>query len=133
MPDIQTTFLCPFPMPPLGEGEHYSRDQFSLQFGARSLPTPSRQPLFETSYKNRSKVGPAGSGQNRSKLGQKYMFSCIVDLFCPEPPRPTFDLFLTYFNCLGVSGPLARPPFHNPCVFLSQFSVFCLRVVVLFL
>ena len=29
--------------------------------------------------------------------------------FTPSPPRPTFDLFLTYFNSFGVSGPLARP------------------------
>ena len=36
-------------MPPLGEGEHNSGDQFSLYFGPRLSPTPSRQPLFETS------------------------------------------------------------------------------------
>ena len=28
-------------------------------------------------------------------------------------PQPTFDLFLTNFNCFGVSAPLARPQFHN--------------------
>ena len=34
------------------------------------------------------------------------MISCIFDLVYPRPPKPTFDLFLTYFNVLGVSGPL---------------------------
>ena len=37
----------------------------------------------------------------------------MFDLLCPWPPGPTFDLFLTSFNCSGVSGPLARPQFHN--------------------
>ena len=32
------------------------------------------------------------------------MISCIFDLFYPHPPKPTFDLFLTYFNVFGVSG-----------------------------
>ena len=41
------------------------------------------------------------------------MFSCIFDLFYPWPPGPTFDLFLTFLNCFGASGPLARPQFHN--------------------
>ena len=47
--EIQTSFLCPFfrfSMPLLGEMEHNSGDQFSLHFGTRSSPTPSRQPLF---------------------------------------------------------------------------------------
>ena len=30
----------------------------------------------------------------------------IFDLFLPPPPKPTFDLFLAYFNVFGVSGPL---------------------------
>ena len=33
-------------------------------------------------------------------------FQPIFDLFCPHPPKPIFDLFLTYFNVFGVSGPL---------------------------
>ena len=33
-------------------------------------------------------------------------FRPIFDLFYPHPPKPTFDLFLTYFNVFGVSGPL---------------------------
>ena len=41
------------------------------------------------------------------------MFSCIVDLFFPDPSGPTFDLFLTYLNYFGVSGPSGRPQFHN--------------------
>ena len=32
------------------------------------------------------------------------MISCIFDLFYPHPPKPTFDLLLTYFNVFGVSG-----------------------------
>ena len=36
------------------------------------------------------------------------MFSCIFDLFYPQCPKPTFDLFLTYFNVFGVSDPLGR-------------------------
>ena len=34
------------------------------------------------------------------------MFPCIFDLFCPRPPKPTLDLFFTYFNVFGVPGPL---------------------------
>ena len=36
------------------------------------------------------------------------MFSCIFDLFYPLSSKPTFDLFLTYFNVFGVPGPLGR-------------------------
>ena len=49
VPEIQTSFCALLPMPPLGEGEHNSGGQFSLYFGTRSSPTPSRQPLFKTS------------------------------------------------------------------------------------
>ena len=35
-------------------------------------------------------------------------FSPIFDLFYPHPPKPTFDLFLTYLNVFGASGPLGR-------------------------
>ena len=31
-------------------------------------------------------------------------FQPTFDLFYPHPPKPTFDLFLTYFNVFGVSG-----------------------------
>ena len=37
-------------------------------------------------------------------------FPVFLTDFTPNPPRPTFDLLLTY---LGVPGPLARPQFHN--------------------
>ena len=46
VPDIQTSFLCPSSCATLGDGEHNSGDQFSLCFGTRSSPIPSRQPLF---------------------------------------------------------------------------------------
>ena len=36
------------------------------------------------------------------------MISCIFDLFYRHPPKPTFDLFLTYFNVFRVSGLLGR-------------------------
>ena len=41
------------------------------------------------------------------------MIYCMFDLFYPHPPKPTFDLFLTYFNVLGVSGPLGGLLLHN--------------------
>ena len=31
-------------------------------------------------------------------------FRPIFDLFYPHPAKPTFDLFLTYFNVFGISG-----------------------------
>ena len=49
------------------------------------------------------------------------MFSCIFDIFYPNPPGPTFDLFLTYFNYFGVSGPLGRPQFHKARLFTTNF------------
>ena len=35
-------------------------------------------------------------------------FPVFFDLFYPHPSKPTFDLFLTYFNVFGASGPLGR-------------------------
>ena len=46
-------------------------------------------------------------------------FGPIFDLFYPRPPKPTFDLFLTYFNVFGVWGPLGRLLLHNSCVFFK--------------
>ena len=46
------------------------------------------------------------------------MISCIFGLFHPHPPKPTFDLFLTYFNVFGVSGPLGGLLLLN-CTVLS--------------
>ena len=43
------------------------------------------------------------------------MFSCIFDLFYPLSSKPTLDLFLTYFNVFGVSGPLGRLLLHKSC------------------
>ena len=40
-------------------------------------------------------------------------FGPIFDLFYPCPPKPTFDLFLTYFNVFGISGPLGRLLLHK--------------------
>ena len=40
-------------------------------------------------------------------------FGPIFDLFYPRPPKPTFDLFLTYFNVFWVSGPLGRLLLHK--------------------
>ena len=39
--------------------------------------------------------------------------SSKIHVFLYFGPKLPFDLFLTYFNYLGVSGPLARPPFQN--------------------
>ena len=62
-------------------------------------------------------------GENRSKIGQKYMISCIFDLFYPHPPKPTFDLFLTYFNVFGVSGPLGGLLLDNIGVRSNPFTL----------
>ena len=45
-------FSVPFFLCPLGEGGHNSGDLFWLFLGVRLSPTPSRQPLFETSELN---------------------------------------------------------------------------------
>ena len=55
----------------------------------------------------------------RGKIGQKYRKTCVFDLiltsFAPNPPDLLLAYFLPYF---GVSGPLARPPFHNACAMM---------------
>ena len=49
MPEIEASFLCLFFLCPLRRrGTHYWRT-FRAVFGACLSPTPSRQPLFETS------------------------------------------------------------------------------------
>ena len=54
MPETQTSFLCSFPKPPLGEGDHNSGGQSSLCFGTRSSPTPfcgnPKGPLFKGAF-----------------------------------------------------------------------------------
>ena len=49
MPEILASFLYPFAYAPLGEGAHISGELFGLFLGVCLSPTPSRQPLFETS------------------------------------------------------------------------------------
>ena len=49
MPEIAASFLCPFSYAPLGEGGHITGEHFLAVFGVCLSPTPSRQPLFETS------------------------------------------------------------------------------------
>ena len=49
VPEIQASFLYPFSYAPLGEGGHISGELLGLFLGACLSPTPSRQPLFETS------------------------------------------------------------------------------------
>ena len=56
VPLIQASFLYPFSYAPLGEGGHNSGDLFGLFLGVRLSPTPSRQPLFETSENGKSLV-----------------------------------------------------------------------------
>ena len=48
-PEIQAPFLYPFSYAPLGEWGHISGELLGLFLGVSLLPTPSRQPLFETS------------------------------------------------------------------------------------
>ena len=48
-PEIQASFLHPFSYAPLGEGGHISGEIIGLFLGVCLSPTPSRQPLFETS------------------------------------------------------------------------------------
>ena len=52
-PEIQASFLYPFSYAPLGEWGHISGELFGLFLGVCLSPTPSRQPLFETSEKKR--------------------------------------------------------------------------------
>ena len=52
LPEIQASFLYPFSYALLGEGGHISGELFGLFLAVRLSPTPSRQPLFETSDKN---------------------------------------------------------------------------------
>ena len=52
MPEIEASFLCLFAYAaPLGEGGHIAGELFGLFLGVCLSPTPSRQPLFETSDK----------------------------------------------------------------------------------
>ena len=48
-PEIQASFLYPFSFAPLGEWGHISGEHLGLFLGGCLSPTPSRQPLFETS------------------------------------------------------------------------------------
>ena len=56
-------------------------------------------------------------------------FRPIFDLFYPHPPKPTFDLFLTYFNVFGVSGPLGGLLLHNSCnvIIVGPTVIICVR------
>ena len=55
-PELQASFLYPFPYAPLGEGEHISGEFWGLFLGVCLSPTPSRQPLFETSDSSRRRT-----------------------------------------------------------------------------
>ena len=48
-PEIQASFLYHFSYAPLGEGRHISKELFGSFWAVCLSPTPSRQPLFETS------------------------------------------------------------------------------------
>ena len=50
--EVEASFLHPFSYAPLGEEPHTPGDLFSLLLGICWSPTPSRQPLFETSEFN---------------------------------------------------------------------------------
>ena len=50
-PRIRASFLYPFSYAPLGEGGHISGELLWLFSRVCLSPTPSRQPLFETFYK----------------------------------------------------------------------------------
>ena len=52
MPEIEASSLHPFSYAPLGEGGHISGEPFWRFWGVCVSPTPSRQPLFETSDKS---------------------------------------------------------------------------------
>ena len=51
MQEIQASFLCPCSYAPLGDGGHISGEFFGLLLGVCLSPTPSLQPVFETSDK----------------------------------------------------------------------------------
>ena len=76
-PEIEASFLYPFSYAPLGEWGQISGDFFGLFLGVCLLPTPSRQPLFETSddkntTESESRYGEKiryGSREKRQKIG----------------------------------------------------------------
>ena len=75
VPEIQTSFLCPFPMPPLGEGERNSGDQFSLYFG-----TPPTLGLFG---------GNSGKMPERPRKRTQSFFSGVpLESAAGIPPKP---------------------------------------------
>ena len=59
-PGVQASFLYPFSYAPLGEGGHISGELFWRFLGVCLSPTPSRQPLFETSEGNDKRPGSRG-------------------------------------------------------------------------
>ena len=66
MPEIQASFLYPFSYAPLGEGGQISGELFGLFSGDCLSPTPSREPLFETSDLNTHKKF---AEKNAQKIG----------------------------------------------------------------
>ena len=74
MPEIQASFLYLFSYAPLGEGGRISGELFWSLLGGCLLPTPSRQPPFETSIWSiwvhcpRILVSRGKNGQEESRL-----------------------------------------------------------------
>ena len=71
MPEIEASFQYPFPMPPRKRGTHYWRI-FGMFVGLCMSPTPSRQPLFETSETNPHVLRMVRGGSS------SYALLCIV-------------------------------------------------------
>ena len=72
MPEIQASLLYPFPYAPLvrRRGTHFG-ELFGLFLGVSLSPTPSRQPLFETSDKSLKNL------RRRTNVPQ---LTCKIDL-----------------------------------------------------
>ena len=84
------------------------------EVGGKRAATPEIPPKHECSLKNCSKIGFGG----RPKMAQKCRKSCFFFLFLWDPPQKLifererdiyiYNIFLSYFNVLGISGAAAR-------------------------
>ena len=75
-PEIQASFLYPFSYAHLGERGHISGELFGLFLGVCLSPTPSRQPLFETSDNRKSTLQ---STPKASRFFGQRSLSTLVD------------------------------------------------------
>ena len=106
-PEIQASILYPFAYATCREGEHNSGHQFSLYFGPHSSPTPSRQPLFETSDLFHSRAPKCGSGPNCPLEGKERTPPSSHSPFLPPPSFPLPPTLPVSF-CSAPGGSTAK-------------------------